>query len=195
MQEYSFKPAPVRKTQVWAIKDDHLIRRGGDSALKLSDVRSASWNTVSYRGTRSAWLHLNTDDETTKIEFTDNGGARDQFFGLINALSTTLSRVNPELQIAHGYSPPWRTALFAIGIAGTVLGGFLIFAGLTNMTGKGAVQATIAGAAMTLLMLPVAWSCRPNLNAATFGPDGLRAEIAGFGGAPMLDPDRGAGEE
>lgn len=195
MQEYSFKPAPVRKTQVWAIKDGHLIRRGGASALKLADVTSANWNSVSYRATRSVWLNLSTDTDTTRIEFTDNGGARDEFFALITAISTTLSQVNPELQIAHGYSAPWRTALFIIGLAGSALGLFLIFAGLTNMTGKGAVEATISGAAMTLLLLPVAWSCRPNLNATTFGPAGLLAEIADFGGAPMFEPDHSTRQE
>lgn len=189
MQEYSFKPAPVRKTQVWAIKDDHLMRRGGARALNLADVTSASWNTVAYRGTRSAWLHLTSQTETTKIEYTDSGGARDEFFALIVAVAQELKRVSPNLEIRHGYSAPWRTAMFVFGAVGTILGLILIFAGLTNMTGKGGVEAAIAGAAMTILLLPVAWSCRPNLKAQTFGADGLIAEIELLRGAPMPDPD------
>jgi hypothetical protein len=195
MQEFSFKPAPVRKTQTWAVKDGHLMRRGAPNALKLANVTSASWNTVSYRGTRSAWLHLNTDDATTKIEYTDHGGSRDAFVGLIQAVSASLKEVNPDLEIKYGYSPPWRTALFVLGLAGTVLGLFLVFAGLTNMTGKGAVEATIAGAALTILLLPVAWTCRPNVRAATFGPDGLADEVGTFRSTPMFDPQNAPGEE
>lgn len=189
MREYTFKPAPVRKAQSWAIKDGHLMRRGAAQAVKLADITEASWNTVTYRGTRSAWLHLKTDAYTTKVEYTDQGGSRDEFFGLIVAISESLGRVNPDLQIKHGYSAPWRTALFLLGLIGTALGVFLLFAGVTNMTGKGSVQAGIAGGALVILMLPVAWTCRPNMRAATFGPDGLAAEIAGLGGPSMAHPN------
>ncbi|MEM7640688.1 MAG: hypothetical protein AAF269_16655 [Pseudomonadota bacterium] len=193
MREYSFKPAPVRKTQTWAIKDDHLMRRGGANALNLADVTGASWNTVTYRGTRSAWLHLTSETGVTKIEYTDTGGAREEFFALIIAVAQGLERVNPGLQIKHGYSAPWRTALFILGIAGSLLGIFLVYVGLTNMTGKGGVQATIAGAVMVLLLVPVAWSCRPNLKAQTYGTDGLVREIVSLGGASMDQPEQGAG--
>lgn len=189
MREYIFKPAPVRRAQTWAIKDDHLVRRGGATALSLATIISASWNTVAYRGTRSAWLHLTSESETTKIEFTDSGGARDEFFGLIVAIAQGLNRVNPQLEIRHGFSPPWRTALFGLGLVGTLLGLGLVFVGLTNMTGKGGVEAAIAGAAMIILLLPVAWSCRPNMKAQTFGAEGLIAEIELMRGAPMPDPD------
>ena len=193
MREFSFKPAPVRKTQTWAIKDDHLMRRGGVAALKLADVTDASWNTVTYRGTRSAWLHLVSEAGTTKIEYTDTGGARDEFFGLISAISETLSRVNPTLQIKHGYSAPWRMALFLLGLMGTAFGFFLLYVGLTNATGKGQVEASVAGGALVILMLPVAWTCRPNLQAETFGPNGLAAEIAAMGGPPVTDPKHDTG--
>ena len=192
MREYSFKPAPVRKTQTWAIKDDHLMRRGGANALSLADVIDASWNTVTYRGTRSAWLHLTTEAGVTKIEYTDTGGARDEFFDLIIAVAQVLKRVNPDLQIKHGYSAPWRTAFFILGIAGSLLGIFLVYVCLTNMTGRGGVQATIAGAVMVLLLVPVAWSCRPNLKAQTYGAGGLIREIVALGGSPVEDPDDGA---
>ena len=191
MQEYSFKPAPVRKTQTWAIKDDHLMRRGGSTALNLAKVTSASWNTVTYRGTRSAWLHLHAEAGTMKIEYTDQGGARDEFFGLIIAVLATLKRVNPGLEIEYGYSAPWRLALFILGILGTLAGVFFIFAGATNMTGRGQVEASIVGVALIVLLLPVAWTCRPNLKAQTYAPDALAAEIAHLGGPPMPDPDPG----
>lgn len=165
------------------------MRRGGAKALNLAEVTSASWNTVAYRGTRSAWLHLTSGTETTKIEFTDSGGARDEFFALIVAIAQALAQLNPRLEIKHGYSAPWRTALFVFGIIGTLMGVILVYAGLTNMTGKGGVEATIAGAAMIILLLPVGWSCRPNLKAQTFGADGLIAEIELLRGAPMPDPD------
>lgn len=189
MREFSFKPAPVRKEQTWAIKDDHLMRRGGSAALNLAKVTGASWNTVSYRGTRSAWLHLESEAGTTKIEYTDNGGARDDFFGLIQAILAVFQRVNPGLEIEYGYSAPWRVALFILGLLGTMGGVFFIYAGLTNMTGRGQVEATIVGGALVILMLPVAWTCRPNMQAAKFDAAALSAEIAQLGGPPMPDPD------
>ena len=194
MREFRFKPAPVRKEQTWAIKDDHLMRRGGSTALNLAKVTDASWNTVTYRGTRSAWLHLTSEAGTTKIEFTDHGGARDEFFALIVAISEVWTRVNPTLEIKHGYSAPWRMALFLLGVLGTFAGMFFIFAGLTNMTGRGQVEATIIGGAMIILLLPVAWTCRPNLKARTYGPEGLAAEIADLGGPAMQAPEHSAGE-
>lgn len=152
-------------------------------------MTSASWNTVSYRGTRSAWLHLQSEAGTTKIEYTDHGGARDEFFGLIQAILQVFERANPELEIEYGYSAPWRVALFILGLLGTVGGLFFIFAGLTNMTGRGQVEATIVGGALVILMLPVAWTCRPNLQAAKLSSAALSAEIAQLGGSPVPDPE------
>ena len=194
MREFTFKPAPVRNEQTWAIKDNHLMRRGGTAAMDLGKVTRASWNTVTYRGTRSAWLHLHTAGETMKIEYTDHGGARDGFFSLIAAILDVFRSVNPDLEIEYGYSAPWFVALFGLGILGTLGGVFFIILGLTGMTGKGQVQATIAGAALVILFLPVAWRCRPNLKATTFGPDGLSAEIAEYGGPPVPDPGHAAGD-
>lgn len=186
MREYTFKPAPVRKAQTWAIKDDHLMRRGGSQALNLADVTSASWNSVTYRGTRSAWLHLYSESGTTKIEHTDGGGARGEFLALIHDIAETMARVNPAVPIKYDYSAPWKIALFVLGIAGTLLGLFLIYAGLT---GNGAVQATVAGGAIAILMFPVAWTCRPTLKSTTGEPASLIALIEDLGGAPMPDPE------
>lgn len=194
MREYTFKPAPVRKAQTWAIKDHHVMRRGGAAALDLASVTSVSWNTVTYRGTRSAWLHLKSDAGVTKIECTDQGGGRDAFLALVSATALELARVQPDLEIQHGYSAPWRIALFVLGIAGTLIGFFLVFAGLTNMTGKGSVQATIAGLALVILMFPVAWTCRPNFKARTFPSEELAREVASLGGPAMPDPDRNPGD-
>ena len=189
MREYSFKPAPVRKAQTWAIKDDHLMRRGGTTALNLAKVTGASWNTVTYRGTRSAWLHLYSEDVTTKIECTDSGGGRDEFFSLIQAILASLQQVNPSLEIEYGYSAPWRVALFILGILGTFGGIFFVYAGLTNMTGRGQVEATIVGMALLILMVPVAWTCRPNIEAAKFDAASLAALVAEFGGPPVQTPE------
>lgn len=194
MREYTFKPAPVRKAQTWAIKDDHLMRRGGAEALNLAVVTSASWNTVTYRGTRSAWLHLKSDQGVTKIECNDHGGGRDEFFALIQAVLADLARLQPDLEIEHGYSAPWRLALFILGIAGTLIGAFLIYVGITDMTGRGSVEASIAGLALVILMFPVAWTCRPNVKARTVPPLVLAREIASYGGAPMADPERDSGD-
>ena len=194
MREYTFKPAAVRKAQTWAIKDDHLMRRGGATALDLAAVTSASWQTVTYRGTRSAWLHLTSPDGVTKLECTDHGGGRDEFLNLISAVALTLARVRPDLEIAHGYSAPWRIALFVLGIAGTLLGLFFVYAGLTNMTGKGSVQATIAGLALLVLMFPVAWTCRPNFKAKTYPPHYLAVEVSLLGGPPVPDPKQDSGD-
>jgi len=194
MREFTFKPAPVRKAQTWAIKDDHLMRRGGATALSLAAVTSASWNTVSYRGTRSAWLHLKSEHGVTKIECNDQGGGRDEFFALVQAVLADLSRLQPDLEIEHGYSAPWRMALFILGIVGTLMGCFLIYVGITDMTGRGSVEASIAGLALVILMFPVAWTCRPNLKARTVPPLDLAREIALLGGAPVSDPERDSGE-
>lgn len=194
MREYTFKPAPVRKAQTWAIKDGHLMRRGGATALSLAAVTSASWNTVSYRGTRSAWLHLKSDTGVTKLECNDQGGGREAFFALISDVAQEVSRLNPDLEIEHGYSAPWRIALFVLGIAGTLMGLFLVFAGLTNMTGKGSVEASIAGLALVILMFPVAWTCRPNLKARSYPAIELAREVASLGGPPVPGPEGNAGE-
>ncbi|MEO1304747.1 MAG: hypothetical protein AAFV37_07220 [Pseudomonadota bacterium] len=194
MREYSFKPAPVRKAQTWAIKDDHLMRRGGTSALNLAKVTGASWNTVTYRGTRSAWLHLYSEDETVKIECTDSGGERNEFLSLIQAVLASFQRVNPALEIEYGYSAPWRVALFILGLLGTFGGIFFVYAGLTDMTGRGQVEATIVGTALLILMAPVAWTCRPNLEAAKFSAASLAVLVAEIGGPPVLDPDRTASQ-
>ncbi len=194
MREYTFKPAPVRKEQTWAIKDGHLMRRGGAQALDLASVVSASWNTVTYRGTRSAWLHLNADEGVTKIECNDHGGGRDEFFALVQAVLSELERLRPDLEIAQGYSAPWRIALFVLGVAGTLLGLFLIFVGITDMTGRGSVEAGIGGLALVILLFPVAWSCRPNIKAQTSPPHELAREIALLSGVPVPDPERDPGE-
>ncbi len=194
MREYTFKPAPIRKAQTWAIKDGHLMQRGAEQALDLAAVTFASWNTVTYRGTRSAWLHLKSEQGVTKIECNDQGGGRDDFFALVDAILRELSRVQPDLQIAHGYSAPWRLALFILGILGTLLGLFLIFAGVTNMTGRGSVEAGIAGLALVILLFPVAWTCRPNIKAQTVPPLDLAREIASLSGAPVSDPEDDPGE-
>lgn len=194
MREYTFKPAPVRKQQTWAIKDGHLMRRGGAQALDLAAVTSASWNTVSYRGTRSAWLHLTSDHGVTKIECNDHGGGRDEFFALVLAVLSEIERVRPDLEVAYGYSAPWRIALFILGLVGTLLGLFLIFVGVTNMTGRGSVEAGIGGLALVVLLFPVAWSCRPNVKAQTYPPRVLAREIALLSGAPVAEPKRDPGE-
>ena len=194
MREFTFKPAPVRKEQTWAIKDGHLMRRGGAQALNLAEIRDASWNTVSYRGTRSAWLHLKSENGVTKIECNDQGGGRDDFFALVLAVLSELERLQPDLKIKHGYSAPWRMALFILGVAATLLGFFLIYAGITNMTGRGSVEASIAGLALVILMVPVAWSCRPNLKAQTYSATEMAAEIALLSGAPVPNPEHDPGE-
>ena len=171
------------------------MRRGGSTALNLAKVTAASWNTVTYRGTRSAWLHLHSEAGTMKVEYTDQGGSRDEFFGLIQGILGSLQRVNPGLEIEYGYSAPWRVALFILGLLGTVGGLFFIFAGLTNMTGRGQVEATIVGGALVILMLPVAWSCRPNMQAKTFRADALSAEIESLGGPAMYDPKSTPGDQ
>ena len=194
MREYTFKPAPVRKEQTWAIKDGHLMRRGGAEALNLAKVTSVSWNTVAYRGTRSAWLHLKSETGTAKIECNDHGGGRDEFFALVEAVLAELTRVQPTLEVEHGYSAPWRMALFGLGIIGTLLGAFLIYVGITDMTGRGSVEASIAGLALVVLMFPVAWTCRPNLKARTVPPHELAREIALLGGPSVSDPERDPGD-
>ncbi len=170
------------------------MRRGGANALSLAAVISASWNTVTYRGTRSAWLHLKSDEGVTKIECNDQGGGRDEFFALVQAILSELQRLRPDLEIEQGYSEPWRMALFILGIAGTLLGFFLIYVGVTDMTGRGSVEASIAGLALVILMFPVAWTCRPNMKAKTSPPRDLAREIALYGGPPVTDPEGDSGE-
>ena len=92
-------------------------------------------------------------------------------------------------EIEYGYSAPWRVALFILGILGTFGGIFFVYAGLTNMTGRGQVEATIVGMALLILMVPVAWTCRPNIEAAKFDAASLAALVAEFGGPPVQTPE------
>ena len=85
-------------------------------------------------------------------------------------------------------------ALFILGLLGTFGGIFFVYAGLTDMTGRGQVEATIVGTALLILMAPVAWTCRPNLEAAKFSAASLAVLVAEIGGPPVLDPDRTASQ-
>ena len=125
----------------------------------------------------------------TKIECNDQGSGREDFLALISAIAADLARLQPDLEIEHGYSAPWRIALFVLGLAGSLIGAFLVYTGLTNMTGKGSVEASIAGLALLILLVPVAWTCRPNLKARTFPPMDLAREVELLGGPAMPDPE------
>ena len=157
-QEYSFKPAPLRGEHTWAIREGHVMRRGG-TAMKLASVTSAKWGEMAYRGTRFAWLHLNAGDETLKIECNDAGagGDRAAFLDLIGAVARELAEATPDLKVQVGGGDAARWAMFIILVLGVLVGGFFVTAGVLDWVRRGHAYAIGLGGLAAVFSAWMAW--------------------------------------
>lgn len=125
--EFEFRPEPAVRRYIWTVRDGHVMRRGG-SAMRLSEVKRASWIDMSYRGTRSAWLELSNGRDTMKIACTDQGQGPDRiaFLRLIMAVMRGLDDDAPGLLITTDGNGVVERALFGLSCLGMILGGVLI---------------------------------------------------------------------
>ena len=160
--EFSFKPAPLRGEQTWAIREGHVMRRGG-TAMKLASVTSAKWGEMAYRGTRFAWLHLNTGDETLKIECNDAGagGDRAAYLDLVVAVAKELEKTSPSLQVEVGTGGPARWAMFIILVFGVIVGGFFVLSGALDWVKRGHAYAIGLGGLAAVFCGWMAWVYLP----------------------------------
>ena len=161
MREYTFKPAPLRKAESWAIKDGHLMRRGGAAALELSAVSGATWGEVSYRGTRNTWLNLTGPNGVYKLECNDFGDGRAEFLRLLGDVVSELEVTNPTLQVKIGYVGAARMAMFIIGVVGMLAGLVFLWAGISGNVKRNEGLAIVFGLGFIVLMAPLAWGSRP----------------------------------
>jgi len=162
MREFSFSPAALRKTQVWTIKDGHLMRRGADSAVKLADVTGATWGSFAYRGTQSQWFHLKGAKGTTKVECNVvGGGDQVEFEALVAAISGELAAAKPDLKVHISGGGGYMWAMFIIGILGGICGLLFLIAGLMGLVKRGEMQAILLGGGMAAVLSTMAWNFAP----------------------------------
>lgn len=187
MQEYSFKPAIIRRPQVWALKDGHLVRRGADMALDLSKVERAVWGDITHRGIRSAWLYLTGPDGVTKIQCNDAGDGNDRtaFLELSKAICETLARVTPDLAIRQDGGAGLKWSMFLIGLIGGLCGLVFVWAGVTGNVKRGEMQAILLGGILATGLLYMAWSFAPWRGDETLTPAQMAASLSG-----MIAPNR-----
>jgi hypothetical protein len=173
--EFAFRPAPMRPEYVWAVKEGHVMRRGGP-VLKLGDVTSAQWGDVSYRGTRSAWLDLQSGSDQIRLECSDAGLSRDRahFIDLILAVLAELDRHHQDLGIRYDSGGPFSRALFVLGVVLTLVGGGLAYAGLRDLSTLPGWALLGVGAGLIGGCSLLAWIHRPWRPSAVARPAELR---------------------
>lgn len=190
MQEYTFKPALLRRARTWAVRDGHVLRKGADKALKLSDVTKATWGEISYRGTRNTWLHLTGPDGVTKIECGDSGNSqeRETFLRFVKAVCKALIDENPDLAIRQGGGVGLKWSMFIIGLIGALFGLAFVFAGLTGQLKRGEMMAVISGGLMVAFLGLLAWNYAPWRPGLILSPREMVVLLGGMT-APMDGPD------
>lgn len=193
-REFSFAHAPKVQPQIWTIREGHVMRRGGAHALKLADIRSAHWDEVSYRGTRSAWLTLKSPNQALKIECAEAGESRSEFLALVYAISEGLQAVNPNLLIGVDTGGPWRWAAFGMSVILAGLGVFGLYdevlaAADTVNYGLAILISAGVGVAAYFAWYLSPWRPRTSLSPRAFG-DMLREAY----GAAMPGPQDDAAE-
>jgi len=190
MQEYTFKSAAFRKPQSWTIREGHLLKRGAEAALKLSEVSRATWGDMTHRGTRNAWLHLTGPDGVVKIECSDAGGSksRETFLKLCHKVCETLAREHPDLPIRQGGGDALRWSLFLIGLGAALVGLFFVWAGITGNVKRGEVMAIMLGAGFAGVFGLMVWSFAPWRDVQTLSPKEMTLLLGGMT-APMDGPD------
>ena len=179
-REYSFKPAALRPAQVWTVRDGHLLRRGGAAAIELSAINKAVWNTFTYRGTRSQWLHLSGPQGVTKLECNMLGGADAAAYqALVIAVAQTLGRVNPNLKIRVGGGEAYRWSLFLIGLTGALFGAAILISGLVGWQGQDLLSGVAIGGVILLLTAPIALFSLPGQSALELPADQFVDRLVG----------------
>ena len=161
--EYVFKPAVLSSPQTWTINDGHLMRRGGKAAFPLSQTDRASWGDLAYRGTRSAWLHLNAGEASVKLNCNDNGGGDDRavFLQLIGAVLDELAKTQPDLQIHYDGGGPFGRAMFIIATLGALAGLAFISAVVSGAVQQNGLIIAGVGLLMAFGLGTLAWTYRP----------------------------------
>ncbi len=162
MQEYAFKPAALVREQVWTIKDGHLLKRGADKAVKLSELTGATWGSFAYRGTQSEWLHLKGPSGETKLTCNMVGGPDQATYrSLLEALARELEEANPNLPIKAGGGQAYQIAMFIIGLLGAIGGVVFFIAGALGWAKRSEVMLMILGAGMAFALGSLAWTNAP----------------------------------
>jgi hypothetical protein len=162
MREFSFSPAALRKMQVWTIKDGHLLRRGGDRAVKLADLSAVAWGSFAYRGTQSQWLHLTGAQGVTKVECNAVGGSdQDTFEALVSAIAQEAAAVNPNLRVHTSGGGGYMWAMFVIGGLGAICGLVFLISGLLGLVRQGEVLAILLGGGLAAVFGAMAWHFAP----------------------------------
>jgi hypothetical protein len=180
MQEYAFKPSALTREQVWTIKDGHLLKRGGDKAVKLSDLKGATYGSFAYRGTQSEWLHLNGPGGETKLTCNMVGGPDlAAYHGLLRAVAVELSDVNPSLPIKSGGGQAYQVAMFIIGLLGAIAGIVFVLAGALGWAKRSEIMLMIVGAGMALSLGALAWSNAPWRGATILTPVAFLGVLGG----------------
>lgn len=174
MREYSFKPALLAKEQVWTIKDGHLLKRGGENALKLAELTGATWGNFAYRGTQSEWLYLQRPDDVTKLACNMMEGPElASFRSLVAAIAHELETVNPQLPVKTGGGTAFQWSLFLIGLFGGLFGLFFVYAGVMGLVKRSEGFAILFGLLMAGSLLYMAWSFAPWRTGTTVTPSEL----------------------
>ncbi|MEM8617172.1 MAG: hypothetical protein AAGF20_09585 [Pseudomonadota bacterium] len=189
MREYTFKPALLRKTEIWTIKDGYLMRRGGARAVELSTITSGVWNEVSYRGTRSAWLHLTDPHGKTRLEYNYGSEGRDDFLGLLRALSEALVLRAPSIKIKIGYGSAIAWSMFLFGCLGVLFGVFMVAAGAMGMTNQNDLFAIGFGIGFIALTGSIAYYNQPWHSGKQITPAEFSAILIALGAPAVAPPE------
>ncbi|MEO1642240.1 MAG: hypothetical protein AAFR74_02810 [Pseudomonadota bacterium] len=190
MREYTFKPALARREVFWMVRDGHLLKRGAERALNLSEVTSAAWGDMAYRGTRNAWLHLTGPDGVVKIECNDAGVGDDRntFLKLCESVCRVLADECPELPIRQGGGRALQLSMFLLGVMAACVGVLFLWAVLSGTVRQNEVTVGLLGAFMAAAFGYVAWVFAPWQPVQTLSPREMSLYLSGMT-APVNRPE------
>ncbi|MEL8055530.1 MAG: hypothetical protein AAGK66_05200 [Pseudomonadota bacterium] len=190
MREYTFKPAIIRPEATWMVRDGHLLKRGAERALKLSEVTSAAWGDMTYRGTRNAWLHLTGPDGVVKIECNDTGVGDDRhtFLKLCEKVCGVLVEECPDLPIRQGGGRAFQWSMFILGAMAAGVGLLFLWAALSGTVRQNEMTLILIGAFMAVAFGFVAWMFAPWQPAQTLTPREMALYLSGMT-APVDRPE------
>lgn len=151
------------------------MRKGGDRAIKLSEVTRANWNDMTLRGVRSTWLQLRDAKGVVKVEGSDSGGDanRATLLQLIDSVLLELETDAPDLEVRVDGGDAFRRAMFIILALGALGGLFFFYAGATGMVKRGDVWAMLGGGLGAVFAGYLAWTYAPWQSAVFMKPGEL----------------------